>query len=57
MPWVVYFIAGGGTFLPGAGLIAFAVGSRAIFARRRVGVLSVAMAVVGVALVAISAEE
>jgi lysophospholipase L1-like esterase len=56
MPWIVYFIAGGGTFLPGAGLIAVAVASRAIFARRRVRVLSVAMAVVGIVLVAISAE-
>ncbi|HZL35591.1 MAG TPA: SGNH/GDSL hydrolase family protein [Tepidisphaeraceae bacterium] len=56
MPWIVYFIAGGGTFLPGAGLIAVAVASQAIFARRWVGVLSVAMAVVGIVLVAISAE-
>ncbi|HWE95972.1 MAG TPA: GDSL-type esterase/lipase family protein [Tepidisphaeraceae bacterium] len=56
MPWIVYFIAAGGTFLPGAGLIAVAVASRAISARRWIGLLSVAIAVVGIALVAISAE-
>jgi len=40
----------------GAGLIAAAVVSRAMFARRWVQVLSVAAAVVGIALVAISSE-
>jgi lysophospholipase L1-like esterase len=56
MQWIAYFIAGGGTFLPGAGLIAAAVVSRAMFARRWVQVLSVAAAVVGIAGVAISSE-
>jgi len=56
MPWIVYFIAGGGTFLPGAGLIALAVLSQAIFTRRWIGILAVVMAVVGIILVVISAE-
>lgn len=56
MPWIVYLIAGGGTFVPGAGLLAVAVVSRAISMRRWLRVASAAMAVVGVALVAISAE-
>ncbi len=56
MPWIVYFIAGGGTFLPGAGLLAVAVISRAFLASRWVGVISIAMAVIAVALVTISAE-
>jgi len=56
MPWYVYFIAGGSTFLPGAGLIALAVTCRSFFRRRWVEVLSIAMAVVGIVLVVISAE-
>ncbi|MDB5357353.1 MAG: hypothetical protein JWN24_3806 [Phycisphaerales bacterium] len=56
MPWIVYFIAGGGTFLPGSGLLVLAVAGRALVARRWVGALTSAMAVVGIVLVAISAE-
>jgi lysophospholipase L1-like esterase len=56
MPWIVYFIAGGGTFLPGTGLIAIAIISRAIFHRRWIAFLSIVIAIVGMTMVAISAE-
>jgi lysophospholipase L1-like esterase len=56
MPWIVYFAAGGGTFLPGAGLIAASVAARAIFSRWWVAAASIVMAGLGIALVVISAE-
>jgi acyl-CoA thioesterase-1 len=56
MPWIVYFIAGGGTFLPGTALLALAVAGRVIFVRGWVRALPTAMAVAGIVFVAISAE-
>ena len=56
MPRFIYFIAAGGTFLPGAALLALAVAARAVFSRRWIAALSIAMTVVGVVLIAISAE-
>ncbi|HEY8747263.1 MAG TPA: GDSL-type esterase/lipase family protein [Tepidisphaeraceae bacterium] len=56
MPWIVYFIAGGGTFLPGAGMLALAVAARVVFDWRRIGVLSIAAVVIGIALITISGE-
>jgi len=56
MPWIVYFIAGGGTFLPGAGLIAAAIANRTIFARGWIRTWAIEMVVLGIVLVTISAE-
>jgi lysophospholipase L1-like esterase len=56
MPWYVYYIAGGGTFLPGAGLIALAIIGRAISARRWIKSILVVSASLGIALVMICAE-
>jgi acyl-CoA thioesterase I len=56
MPWIVYFAGGGGTFLPGAVLIAASVTARAIFSRWWAAVASIVTAGLGIALVTISAE-
>jgi lysophospholipase L1-like esterase len=56
MPWIVYFIGGGGSFLPGAGLIALAVLGRGVFARRWIKILGIIIAILGIAMVVISAE-
>jgi hypothetical protein len=56
MPWIVYLIAGGGTFLPGAGLLVLAIAARAVCRRRWVGILSIATAVIGIASITVSAE-
>ena len=56
MPWIVYFIAGGHTFLPGAGLLALAVVVRAFFVGRWGRLFAVAIAVLGIVLVLVSAE-